>query len=132
MGADYKKRIKQVLLFHSGVTQIPQNVTRDFLMGFNSATATISICEMPIAGIFRNMYVRTDNAPAGADTVTVTLRVNGLLTALQVVITGAAVRGQDLVDAVAIAPGDYIHIRAVTSATCANQRISVGIEFDPI
>jgi hypothetical protein len=81
------------------------------------------------AGTIQNLFVHLETAPGGADTRTVTLRVNGVNTALTVTITGAAVSGNDVANEVAVVAGDLVDYLIEASATAVNSRVTVSSEY---
>lgn len=86
---------------------------------------------IPVDGVFKNLTVKLENAPAGADTVTVTLHINGAPTALTVAITGAATTGSDTTHTVIVAPGDTVTYLLNRTATAADTGLFYGVQFIP-
>jgi len=81
------------------------------------------------AGLLRNLYARCDAAPGGADTLIFTLMLNGVATALTCTITGVAVlTSDDIVNTVAVVPGDYVCMRVVASGGAPNTTPSASCE----
>lgn len=83
-------------------------------------------------GRARGMWARVDVAPGANETITFTLiRIRGVtvfVSALSVVIAGAAVAGQNLTDSVPCLGGDEVQIRATRSGGAAaplKQRVGV-------
>jgi len=56
------------------------------------------------------MYARADHPPGGGGTFLFTLYVNGVVSALQASLIGAAVTGSDLLNAVPVAAGDSLTV----------------------
>lgn len=68
-------------------------------------------------GIVHNLRAVVNQAPAGADTVTFALYLNGAVTALTCTITGTELSAVDTTNSVLIVAGDRICVRVVASAT---------------
>lgn len=121
MGADYRKAPKQVIGAQSGNTLIP-NVTRYANPGgsvFHAAEGDARM-RIPFDCVIRLLYCRSEFPPGAGDTYTYTIMVNGIASILTAQIAGAAaVEGNDLVNAVAVAAGDELTIRVVTSVGAA-------------
>lgn len=84
---------------------------------------------VPIAGTIKYFYVRlsTDSDFGG---YTFTLRKNGVDTAITVTITGTLVfTGSDLVNTVAVSPGDLIDIKCEPFGTTLITRVAWGFCF---
>jgi len=78
--------------------------------------------------VARNLRARLGTAPGGADTVVVTVLVNGAPTALSITFTGAAVTGSDTTDNVIVSPGDTVSFEVVKSgALAANLSLSLEV-----
>lgn len=78
------------------------------------------------AGVLRNLRVEAVTSP-GANNITFTVRINGVDSALVVVLTGSTV-GSNVADAPAVAAGDLITIKAVASAGITTTTVSVDFE----
>lgn len=59
--------------------------------------------------LFRNLRVRLDAGPGGVRTVSVTLVVNGVSTALIASVQGAAIDGSNLINSVKVKAGDTVN-----------------------
>lgn len=80
------------------------------------ASGTGTRLRMPRAGTLRNLYVQ-HNTPGGTGaTVTYTVRVNGVVTALAVSLASTATTASDMVSAVAVAAGDLVDIEVTKGA----------------
>lgn len=89
-----------------------------------------SIIVAPRAGIVRNMFSRAAVAPGVGETLTFTLFVNEVATALTVVLTGAALSGSDLVNAVPVNAGDRLEIGFERSPAAAEaEAVRTETEF---
>ena len=86
----------------------------------------------PRAGTLRNLHIRQNGAGTGTSTVTYTVRINGVATAVTIGLLVTATNGADTVNSVAVAIGDAIDI-IVTKAggtTTSPTRISATLEID--
>lgn len=87
----------------------------------------------PRAGTFRNMFARHNTANGNGNTVTYTLRVNGINTALAVTLaTGAIGSNSNLVTTVAVAQGDLIEVTKTNALGLGNgvQEAFVSAQFN--
>ena len=77
------------------------------------------------------MRVRQNRAGVGGATITYTLRVNGVATALTVGMLATAVDGSDLANSVAVAAGNLIDVEVTKSAaiTTSPDDIVATMEF---
>lgn len=123
--------------FFGGSTDTLNNAATEYnLLGaaYNQTwTATENIRRMLIAagGVMKNWYVELAAAPGVGTTWTFTLMVNGVASALVVAITGAATSGTDVANAVTIAAGDVVSIRAVATGAATNTTATWAMEFAP-
>jgi hypothetical protein len=85
----------------------------------------------PASGTISALYVDLEAAPGGTASVVVTLRKNGVDTAVACTVTGAFKANSDLAHSVSIAAGDSIAWRVVVSAGSAMQRPRIGALFAP-
>ena len=127
MGADYHPGHKSNMQYHT-TANVAANSTNYFTYQTYGADAAARV---PISynGILQNLYVESFVAPGAGETYTYTVMINGLATALTCQIAGAvATQANDLANAVAVAPGDLISIRVVTSlnAAATPHKASVG------
>lgn len=96
-----------------------------------SVTEANRQAEMTRAATARNLRVTVAVAPGGITSWTVTVRKNGVDTALKVTISGASVAAQDSADAITLAAGDLIDYSVTTSgvpAASGNVRISMDLD----
>lgn len=109
-----------------------QNTTC-FMQGWASQTPTTSEgnVSLPVpAGKARKLRGRASNAlPVGQSTV-ITLRKNGVDTALTVTLNSSNQYAFDLSNSVTFAAGDLLSIKAVSSATTGTINYTAVIEFD--
>ena len=129
MGADYKQAERSILNLGVGTAQLAQNTTQ--YLGTNSLLRAVEAnaqFDSPVTCILARMYVVTDVPPGGVDTLIITLMINGIASTLTVTITGAALRNSDIVNAEAIAEGDSLSLRCVSSATAAAMRPQVTMQ----
>lgn len=109
--------------------------TRVIPVGYDDtliSTQTPKGYSAPRAGTFRNMYVRTNTANGNGASVSYTLRVNGVATALTVSrATGAIGTSSNLVNTVAVVAGDLIEMLAIKAASIGSgvQEVFVSVEF---
>lgn len=109
-----------------------QNITRymgSFGVGVQSATESEVQIPMPACTI-RTLRGLTNVAPAAGQTIILTVRKNGVDTAVTVTITGTpSIRVQaDTSNSVAFAAGDLFSIKAVTSATSGTLTCTAAVE----
>lgn len=80
----------------------------------------------------RNLRASVDTAPAGVQTVTITIRKNGVATALTCQLTnGGLSAGRvavDTADSVTFAAGDLLSVQVVTSATVGTRSGAIAME----
>jgi hypothetical protein len=98
--------------------------TRVLDPGFEARTAPLSSgtgfneWRVPRAGTLRNLYVRHNNPGGTGATITYTVFVNGVATAITIGVASTAAGGADTVNSVAVVAGDRIRIE-VTKAVVA-------------
>jgi len=92
----------------------------------------VTFYQEPIAygGTLRRLYIHTQLAPGAGQTVTLTVFVNGVATALTATIADAAVDAADLVNNVPIAEGQRVNVQIVTSVGSAAQPLTWGFRLD--
>ena len=94
-----------------------------------AATASLK-ADVPLpAGAASKLRVRLTAAPGGAGVVTVTVRKNGVNTALTCSVVGSTTTCQDEVAAVVFADGDRLSIFYTESSGSASARISWSIRY---
>lgn len=96
----------------------------------NSESEVQQIIATP--GKIKDLYLELSNNPgAGADAYRMTLRVNGVSTALVVTITGAATTGSDLTNEVTVAAGDKVcWLKQAISTPANNLSVRAGFAFE--
>lgn len=95
------------------------------------ATAVPIQIRAPRVGTVQNMYVRQNIVnPAATKTITYTLRVNGVATAISATISASANDGNDLVNTVNVAQGDRLDIEFTKSAVSADSPNSVVVTME--
>ncbi len=129
MGADYKKAHKSMLTICSDTIQHPANTTATVLQGYAAnqlRTQTVA----PWDGILSALFIAIDNAPGAGENTVYTVLVNGAPTALTCTIAGAVAQdANNVVNQVAVAQGDTIVVRAVSSLNAAAARITGGMGY---
>ncbi|MBR1124522.1 hypothetical protein JQ628_23550 [Bradyrhizobium lablabi] len=90
-------------------------------VGHAAAATAENTVQFPIsqAGTLKNFYFATAVAPGGAQTLTITLRKNGVATGITATITGAAISASDLTHTVSVVAGDLLSLQVVASAAAA-------------
>lgn len=131
MGAAYKSRHLFAVLFSCEIT-LAAGLTRFFGCG-GGINAGMPVVESVIAvsGISQRLRVFQNTPPGGVETVVYTLMINGLATAQTVTLTGAQQTGVDNVNQVAIADGDRLAIRVVSSVGAAGNTPKASIAVKP-
>jgi len=101
-------------VFFWGNNQLSNSASPRYLApGFDNSTATTlpPSVRVPRAGTLASLHLRHNQLGAAGIAITYTLRVNGALTAVQVVLAGNVADGQDLVDSIAVPQGARIDIQ---------------------
>jgi hypothetical protein len=105
---------------------------KGLISGLATEAEMRSVC--PIAGTLSKWYIVASASPGGGTKAwRFTLLKNGIPTALQVTITGAATSGSDLVNSVTIAPGDILVMKCenLNSATYLDRYTAQGWVLTP-
>lgn len=93
-----------------------------------SGTTEAYLLISPRAGTARNLRCYLGTAPGGADTVSITARLNGADTTTTCTITGAGQTCSDASNTAAVSAGDRVSLKAVSSAgTAADLTCSVEV-----
>lgn len=92
-----------------------------------SGTTEAYLLISPRAGTARNLRCYLGTAPGGADTVSITARLNGADTTTTCTITGAGQTCSDASNTAAVSAGDRVSLKAVSSAGTASD-LSCSIE----
>lgn len=89
---------------------------------------------VPLAGTFKNFYVRTTSTQSGTGSLVITMRKNGVDTTIIVTVAAGASAGtvSDTTHSFTVAAGDLITMSIVNNATVSAANLSgYSIEFDP-
>lgn len=86
---------------------------------------------LPVGGVIDRMYVRRHTAPTAGNSVTYTLQVDGVDTALSATISDANLTASDTAAAVSVSAGQYISINVTISGTPATAVGTVGLDWSP-
>jgi len=82
-----------------------------------------------VACTLRNLRVHSHNPPGAGESYIFTVRVNGGATLLTATIAGAVdTEGTDLVNGIAIAPGDYVTMQIISSVAAVASYTTWGFE----
>ncbi len=128
MPAEYKYSREYGLYFPTGTTAIAAGATRYFTYSVNNAAINQVQVVCPHAGMLSSLIGYSVNPPGVGESFTYTLMVNGVPTALTCQTAGAvATSSEDLVNAVAVARGDLLCIRIVTTGAAAQARHAAGL-----
>lgn len=130
MGADYRKSPKGVLQYSSAGTVAVGATVYINVSGQNAVENRVS-APMPYACVIRNLFGKATAPPGVGETYTYTLFLNGIATLLTCQTAGAVLlQSSDLVNGIAIAAGDLVSIRIVTSGAAGVVRHQAGFEVD--
>jgi len=131
MGADYNPANKAIIGGCAG-GQFPPNTTAYLTPIGSSANHGPQVRAeqyFPYSGIVSQLRAHIHQPPGAGETFTLTLMVNGIATALTCQIAGAvATEAADLVNQVAIAAGDYLTLRIVSSLNAAAQYVTWAMQ----
>jgi hypothetical protein len=127
-----------VMIFSSGASTVPQATTTFLSLADANASESNAFFYVPHKGIALNMMTTAGGSPAGSDTYTYTMRVNGADSALTAQASGVNSDGQDRTHVVAIPnpagpnTAARLSLKLVTSATAAanTHRVSIQITED--
>lgn len=128
MGSEYERAHRSLLFFHSDAN-IAANSSRFYWQNSfaNDISARVLIA---FAGVLSNLFCESLVAPGAGETFTYTVMINGLASALTCQTAGAVLTlSNDIVNEVAVAPGDTISIRCTTSLNAAATRHKNGAGF---
>jgi len=120
MGADYKKAHRSQI-FGATVGTVPPNLTVEICIsgGEDQPPGLRARVYVSLACVLSQLRAHSSAAPGVGETFDYTLHVNGIATALTCLTIDPNVDSNDLVNQVAIAPGDYIEMEIVTSLNAA-------------
>lgn len=96
------------------------------------STEAAARCVQPVAGTLKGFYVRPSGALTAANSLTITVRKNGIATALTVLLDSTSVSGtvQSLVQDVAFAANDELSIEVVAvGGSGSNKLFSYTLEY---
>ena len=96
-----------------------------------TAPTTIRSGIISSAGTIKTLRVRLNGTPGTSKTHTITLYVNGVITALTVAITGTATTGNDLINEIVVSPGDYFCIEVKPTGSPTSRAASWCMNFIP-
>lgn len=86
----------------------------------------------PTGGTIDHLYVSLDADPGGSSqSVTVALMLNSVAQTLTIPVNTGATAANDTTHSIAIAAGDLVSWRVITSASCATVRIKIGCRWVP-
>ncbi len=121
-----------VFMFNGGPAAVAAGETWFFTVELNAVESTTAI-RVPFKCRLRNMYVRADGPPGGAETFTFTLRRNLGATAVTAVISAGANLAEDTTNAVDYAAGDTIAVQIVASGGASTRAaMSASIEVEEL
>ena len=110
-------------------------VTRYLSPGYSeqgtAGTSDIVRLRVPRAGVVKNLYVKQNTPSSSTDTLTYTLLLNGVATALTVTVAANVSTAQDVVNTVSAAAGDELSVRVTKSGIVnpSTLQIVVTAEF---
>lgn len=110
----------------------PVNDFTTFFFTDTHATEAKRRISWPLAGTFKNLYVRTYGTHFAANTV-ITMRVNGIDSALTVTVPASSAAGtfKDITHSVQVDIEDFISFRATTRELAPGELAGLSLEFDP-
>lgn len=104
------------------------------LFGQSTFTTTESDFQAPIpcAGTFKNLYVVLSGSPGTGKNYIITVRKNGVDTALTTTIADSATTGNDITHSFTVAAGDKVTIAVTPTGTPTARNLRIGMSFDPV
>lgn len=78
----------------------------------------------------RKLYVKLSSAPGVGNSRTFTVRVNAVDTTLAVTITGALKDASNLINTIAVLPGDRVSVRTTSTGSPSASTCEVSLQFD--
>lgn len=116
-----------------GNTNVSSTSTTRYLTpgfdGTNVAGTSAIQYKSPVAGTAKNLYIVHNNPAGNGGTITYTLRINGVATALTVGVPSTSASGVDNVHTVAIAVGDLIDIQVTKAGSIGTSPTNVCASF---
>jgi len=82
----------------------------------SNATEVNARSPISTAGVIKNMYARSEDAPSSGDTNAYTLMLNGSATSLTCTVSGTDTSANDTSNTVTVAAGDEVSIKWVASS----------------
>ncbi len=106
------------------------NSTTYLLPNFFESTDESSVALIaPISGTLSNLIIYCNTAPGGSETVVITIRKNGIDTAITATLTGASLSSSDTTHLINISSGDKITVKSVVSANSVASDLFVSLIF---
>lgn len=99
--------------------------------GYANALVSVNTFHIPKAGIIVGFQVKTVLAPAGADTYTYTIVLNGVATSMTGQVSGAGTTLSVTTNFFSVAAGDRVELQLITSATATATNHSFSILMEP-
>lgn len=126
--------VRTPLLWSTGGSGVTKSATTYLTFGAGALNATEGVRQipMPFSGTLRNLRVQTLGSQ-GNGTLVVTLRKNGVDTAITFTISASAAVGvfSDLVNSVSVVAGDLISVKCVNNASDVDSTfLSMSAELD--
>ncbi len=81
------------------------------------------------SGVVQNLYVSLTAAPGVGTSKTLTVRINGVNTALAVTVAGAATTGNNTANVISFVAGDLISIQVTHTGAVAGSIVIIGFEL---
>jgi hypothetical protein len=104
----------------------------DFQNAAADANEIVSQGVVTGAGTLRNLFVGGDTALGGGNSVTYTMRINGVDTALTATLTTGVQLGSDTTHSVSAVAGDAVAIQTVTATANSSSLVpSAVVEYAP-
>lgn len=97
----------------------------------NLTSPTSSRNFFPLAGVLKNLYVMSNNAPATGFSFTATVFVNSSATALTCTASNTANNCQDTTHTVSVAVGSSCYVQYAWTTGATVGALSVSMEYDP-
>ena len=106
------------------------NATSYLLPNFVESTDESSVALIaPVSGTLSNLIVYCNTAPGGSETIVITVRKNGIDTAITATLTGASISASDIAHLVNISSGDKITVKSVVSLNSVASDLFVSLIF---
>ena len=128
LAAAVQQVLASVMVFGMGAAQAGLTVFAAPGSGVGSTTVELQV-PVPRAGVLRNLRVKCQTAPGTGNTDAVTVRVNGVNSALTCNVVTTATTGSDLTHAPAVAAGDLVSVQVVQGATSIGANFQISFDF---